>query len=335
MLAAIFGLSGLELTDAERGFFLEADPAGYILFGRNFESKDQVRALTDGLRALHGRDDVPIMVDQEGGRVQRMKPPVWPQFPAGARFAELYRLAPISAMQAALLNAEAIGVSLAEVGINVDCLPLLDVRAPGAHDVIGDRALGEEPMQVAALGRAVLDGLAAAGVGGIVKHIPGHGRAMADSHKSLPVVDASADELERDIAPFAALSHATMAMTAHIVFTAWDEDRPATLSPTVIEDIIRGKIGFDGLLFSDDLDMEALDGSVPERAEAAVAAGCDIALNCWAKMDDMTGIAQRLGTMKPQTKRRYEAACAALSDPGGQGRLDELVAKRDELLALV
>ena len=334
MIAAIFGLSGLDLSAEERDFFREAEPAGYILFGRNLADKAQVRALTDSLRALHGRDDLPIMIDQEGGRVQRMKPPVWPAFPAGQRFADLYDISPISAMQAARLNAAALGVSLAEAGISIDCLPLLDVRQPGAHDVIGDRALGEEPMQVAALGRAVLDGLADAGVGGIVKHIPGHGRASVDSHKSLPVVDADVEELEQDIAPFRALAHAPMAMTAHIVFTAWDAERPATLSPIVIEDVIRGQIGFDGLLFSDDLDMEALDGSVPDRAEAAIKAGCDIALNCWAKMDDMQGIAQRLGPIGPDARRRLDSASATLTMAAGCAPLEELIARRDALLAL-
>jgi beta-N-acetylhexosaminidase len=334
MIAAIFGLSGLDLSVEERDFFREAEPAGYILFGRNLADKAQVRALTDSLRALHGRDDLPIMIDQEGGRVQRMKPPVWPVFPAGQRFADLYDISPISAMQAARLNAAALGVSLAEAGISIDCLPLLDVRQPGAHDVIGDRALGAEPMQVAALGRAVLDGLADAGVGGIVKHIPGHGRASVDSHKSLPVVDADVEELEQDIAPFRALAHAPMAMTAHIVFTAWDAERPATLSPIVIEDVIRGQIGFDGLLFSDDLDMEALDGSVPDRAEAAIKAGCDIALNCWAKMDDMQGIAQRLGAIGPDARRRLDSASATLTMAAGCAPLEELIARRDALLAL-
>ena len=334
MIAAIFGLSGLDLSAEERDFFREAEPAGYILFGRNLADKTQVRALTDSLRALHGRDDLPIMIDQEGGRVQRMKPPVWPAFPAGQRFADLYSISPISAMQAARLNAAALGVSLSEAGISIDCLPLLDVRQPGAHDVIGDRALGEEPMQVAALGRAVLDGLADAGVGGIVKHIPGHGRASVDSHKSLPVVDADAEELEQDIAPFRALAHAPMAMTAHIVFTAWDAERTATLSPIVIEDVIRGQIGVDGLLLSDDLDMEALDGSVPDRAEAAIKAGCDIALNCWAKMDDMQGIAQRLGLIGPDARRRLDSASATLTMAAGCAPLEELIARRDALLAL-
>lgn len=334
MIAAIFGIAGLELSAEERAFFRESEPAGYILFGRNFADRKQTRALTDALRELHGRDDLPILIDQEGGRVQRMKPPVWPQFPAGQRFADLYQLSPLSAIEAARLNAEAIGVSLAEAGITVDCLPLLDVRQDGAHDVIGDRALGDNPMQVAALGRAVLDGLKRAGVGGIVKHIPGHGRASVDSHKSLPVVDASAEELESDIAPFLKLAHTPMAMTAHIVFKAWDAERPATMSSKVIEEIIRGKIGFDGLLFSDDLDMEALEGSVPERAEAAVRAGCDLALNCWAKMDDMIGIAQRLGSIGAETRRRLDTAMAGVSLSAQARSLEELVAKRDELLAL-
>ncbi len=334
MIAAIFGIAGLKLSAAERAFFRECDPAGYILFGRNFADLQQTRALTDSLRDLHGRDDLPVLIDQEGGRVQRMRPPIWPQFPAGQRFAELYQLSPLSAIEAARLNAEAIGVSLAEAGITVDCLPLLDVRQDGAHDVIGDRALGDNPMQVAALGRAVLDGLNRAGVGGVVKHIPGHGRAAVDSHKSLPVVDASAAELEIDLEPFCKLAHTPMAMTAHIVFNAWDAERPATMSPTVIEEIIRGKIGFDGLLFSDDLDMEALEGSVPERAEAAVRAGCDLALNCWAKMDDMTGIAQRLGSIGAKTMRRLDTAMAGVSLSAQARPLEELVAKRDELLAL-
>ena len=192
MIPAIFGISGLELTADERAFFKDADPAGYILFGRNVIDRGQLRALTDELRALHGRDDVPILIDQEGGRVARLKPPHWPEFPTAERFAALYQKAPISAIEAARVNAQAIGVQLKAVGVNVNCLPLLDVRQPGAHDIIGDRALGSDPMQVAALGRAVLDGLRAAGVVGVVKHMPGHGRAPSDSHVELPVVTASA-----------------------------------------------------------------------------------------------------------------------------------------------
>jgi len=334
MLPAIFGVAGTDLTDAERAFFRDCDPAGYILFGRNIESRTQLRALTDDLRTIHGRDQLFICIDQEGGRVARMQPPEWPAYPCGETFDKLYDLAPASAIEAARANAEALGLDLAEVGITVDCHPVVDVRQPGAHDVIGDRALGSDPMRVAALGRAVLDGLARAGVTGVIKHMPGHGRATADSHKELPVVTASAEELETDIAAFHKLADAPVGMTAHVRFTAWDADRPATLSPVIIGDVIRKRIGFDGLLLSDDLDMEALEGSVPERAEQAIAAGCDIALNCWAKMDDMIGIARRLEAMGSKTAHRLERALAAPHDRDSAGDQAQLVAKRDALLEL-
>lgn len=336
MTPAIFGLAGLTLSDDERAFFRDADPAGYILFGRNIDSRAQLRALTDELRAIHGRDHCFICIDQEGGRVARMKAPEWLAYPPGEAFDRLYDVAPASAIEAARNNAEALGLDLAEAGISVDCLPLLDVRQPGANDVIGDRALGADPMRVAALGRAVLQGLGSAGVAGVVKHVPGHGRAMADSHKALPVVTASAEELETDIAPFRALASAPIAMTAHIRYTAWDNENPATQSPFVIGQIIRGAIGFDGLLLTDDLDMEALDGSVPERAARAIAAGCDIALNCWARMDDMVGIAEALPSVSAETAARLDRALAgtrvAAPDTTKQAAL---LAKRDALLALV
>lgn len=335
MTPAIFGLSGLTLTATERAFFREANPAGYILFGRNIESREQVRALTDDLRAIHGRDKLLISIDQEGGRVARMKPPVWSAYPAGAVFDRLFDLAPASAIEAARANAEALGHDLHEAGITCTHAPVLDVRQHGAHDVIGDRAYGFEPLRVAAIGRAVLDGLARAGVVGTIKHMPGHGRSMVDTHKELPTVTASAAELESDIAPFKALSQAPIAMTGHLVFTAWDADHPATQSPFVIERIIRGEIGFDGLLLTDDLDMEALSGTVPERAEAAIRAGCDIALNCWAKMDDMSGICERLGTMSVATAARHARALEAIRAPQPTGEQAELVAKRDALLALL
>src|SRR5689334_25058349 len=244
MQAAIYGLEGFALKDDERAFFRDAEPAGFILFKRNCDSPDQVLALTDSLRALSGRDDVPILIDQEGGRVARMRPPEWPAFPAAEKFALLYRAAPSSAIEATRANARALALMLRSAGVNVNALPLLDVRQEGASDIIGDRALGSEPMQVAALGRAVLDGMASAGVVGIMKHMPGHGRALVDSHKELPVVNASADELETDLEPFERLaSIATMGMTAHVVYTAWDEERPASLSPVIIHDIIRERIG--------------------------------------------------------------------------------------------
>jgi beta-N-acetylhexosaminidase len=335
MTPAIFGLAGPVLNAEELAFFRDADPAGYILFGRNIENRAQLRALTDSLRAIHGRERTFICIDQEGGRVARMKTPEWLSYPPGEAFDRLYDLAPASAIEAARANAEALGLDLAEAGISVDCLPLLDVRQPGAHDVIGDRALGAEPLRVAALGKATLQGLAAAGVAGVIKHIPGHGRAGADSHKELPTVTADESELEIDLAPFRALADAPIGMTGHIRFTAWDADAPATQSRFVVEEIIRRRIGFDGLLLTDDIDMKALSGSIPERAERSIAAGCDIVLNCWAKMPDMIGIAQRLPGLTEAAAGRLDRALAA-TDPerGAMERQGELLAKRDALLNL-
>jgi len=334
MTPAIFGLSGLVLTPDERAFFKEADPAGYIIFGRNVENREQLRALTDGLREIHGRERLLITIDQEGGRVQRMKPPVWPAYPAGAAFDRLYEIAPASAIEAARVNAEALGLDLAEVGITCTHAPVLDVRQEGAHDVIGDRAYGYEPLRVAAIGRAVLDGLGRAGIAGTIKHLPGHGRTTCDTHKAMPTVTASEAELEADLAPFRALNQAPSAMTGHLLFTAWDADNPATQSARIIEQVIRGKIGFDGLLMTDDLDMEALSGTVPERAARAIAAGCDIALNCWAKMDDMTGICAALPAMEAKGLERLERALSFTRIDGASGDQPALLAKRDALLAL-
>ncbi len=334
MIPAIFGLSGLTLTDDERAFFRDSAPAGYILFGRNIENRTQLRRLTDTLRELDGRANLPILIDQEGGRVARMKAPEWPDFPSGAAFDALYERAPASAIEAARLNAMALASMLAEVGITVDCLPLLDVRQPGASDVIGDRALGSEPMRVAALGRAILSGLQDGGVVGVVKHIPGHGRALLDSHKALPVVDAPDRELQTDLAPFAALRDAAMAMTCHVIFRAWDPDLPATLSPTIIDSVIRQRVGFHGLLMTDDLDMEALSGDVPTRAAAAIAAGCDLALNCWAKMDDMVGIANALDPIGAGSLARLEGAMERIAGMHDERQFAALIDQRDALLAL-
>ena len=299
MTPAVFGIAGLSLTADERAFFRDCDPAGYIIFGRNIESKAQLRALTDELRAIHGREDLAILIDQEGGRVARMKEPVWPQFPAGEIFDRLYDIAPATAIEAARLNAQAIAVSLREVGITVDCLPLLDVRQPDADNVIGDRT-------------------------------------SVDTHKALPTVTASDEELQIDLAPFRTLNQAPMGMTGHLLFTAWDAENPSTLSKIVVQDIIRDRIGFDGLLFTDDLDMEALSGTVPERARRAQQAGCDIALNCWAKMDDMTGIAEQLAPMSDKTKQRLDRAMATIADRNDGNHEDELavlIEKRDGLIA--
>lgn len=335
MIPAIFGLSGPTLTADERAFFRDADPAGYILFGRNCVDPQQLRALTDDLRGIHGRTRLLVSIDQEGGRVARLRPPHWAGYPAGEAFEKLYEIAPASAIEAARANATAMGLELSAMGITVDYHPPLDLRVPGAHDVIGDRAFGSDPMQVAAIGRAVLEGLAAGGVAGCIKHMPGHGRTDVDTHKALPTVTAPATDLAADIAPFRTLNHALIGMTGHLVFTAWDAENPATLSQTVIRDIIRGAIGFDGLLLTDDIDMEALGGSIPERAARAHAAGCDIILNCWAKMDDMQGICSALPTMPAATAERLDRALAGTRIvPEVPAQAAELLAKRDALLAL-
>lgn len=330
MLPAILSLAGLTLSDDERAFFREADPAGYVLFGRNVQDREQLRALTDGLRDLSGRADLPILIDQEGGPVARLKPPVWPAFPAAERFAALYERAPISAIEAARLNGLALAAMLAEVGVTVDCAPVLDLAHEGAHSVIGARSFGHEPMRVAALGRATLEGLAEGGVVGVVKHMPGHGRARCDSHVELPVVEADADLLEAEIAPFRALNHAPMAMTAHVLFTAWDSERPATVSPIVIGEVIRGLIGFDGLLMSDDIAMEALDGSLGVRAAAAIGAGCDVVLHCSGAIDDSAQVAGALGEITDHARERLERAMATRKPPAPDG---DFAAKRDALLA--
>ena len=334
MQAAIYGLAGTELTADEAALFAEAEPAGYILFRRNCESRAQVRALTDSLRALHGREDLPILIDQEGGRVARLRPPEWPALPANAAFDRLYRLAPSSALQAARWNARAIALTLAEVGITVDCLPMLDVRQPDASDIVGDRALGEEPMQVAALGRAQLEGLASAGVVGVVKHIPGHGRALVDSHLELPLVDAGEEALAVDLEPFERLADAPMGMTSHIVYRAWDAARPASQSPIVIATIIRERIGFGGFLMSDDIGMEALSGSPGQRAAACVTAGCDAALHCSGVFDEMVEVAGAVAALTADGEARLARAMAARFIGGEGPALDEAIATRDTLLAL-
>lgn len=335
MKPVIFGLAGEQLSADERAFFRDSDPAGYILFRRNIADKTQLHALTDDLRALHGRDDLLIMIDQEGGRVARMRPPVWPEFPPAQTFDRLYDVAPSSAIQACRLNARAIAAVLRECGITVDALPLLDVRQEGASDIMGDRTLGAEPMRVAALGRATLEGLRAGGVVGIVKHMPGHGRAIVDSHHELPVVTAGEDALAVDLEPFTALRTAPMGMTAHIIYTAWDRDRPASLSPVVIEEVIRGRIGFDGLLMSDDLDMKALRGDIPTLAAGVVEAGCDLALNCWARMDEMIGIAQVLPEIPELSRARLDRAMATIPPMIDDEPLDALLAQRDALIRVM
>jgi beta-N-acetylhexosaminidase len=335
MQAAIYGLAGTELTPEEAAFFADSRPSGYILFKRNIESREQLRRLTDALRDLEGHDEVPILIDQEGGRVARMRPPEWQTFPPGEAFDRLYQLAPSSAIEAARVNARALGLMLNEVGINVDCLPMLDVRQPGANDIVGDRALGSEPMQVASLGKAILDGLKSAGVLGVIKHIPGHGRAMADSHLELPVVDAGENELAIDIEPFERLRDAAMGMTSHLLYKQWDPVRPASQSPIVIREIIRQRIGFDGFLMSDDIGMEALAGDHGQRAAACVAAGCDVALHCDGKMENMILVANAVPEISAEGEARLSRAMAMRFTPDDEMDFAEAVAKRDALLALV
>lgn len=336
MIPAFFGLAGTRLSDDERALFRAAAPAGYILFKRNIDTPDQVRALTDSLRTLAGRADVPILIDQEGGRVARLRPPHWPEFPPPLLFGEAYAKAPLTAMAAARANAQALGVLLADLGINVDCLPLLDVKADCMHEVIGDRSYGSDPAWVASLGRATLDGLKLGGCVGVVKHIPGHGRATLDSHLALPTVTADADALETDLIPFRRLADAPMAMTAHILYPAWDEVLCASLSPTIIRDIIRGSIGFDNLLMSDDLGMQALGlqpggETMAGRATGVIEAGCDIALHCSGDFAEMRQVADALGPISDASAGRLARAMAWPSAPAGT--VAELTAKRDELLA--
>ena len=313
--AFISGCAQAALSPDERDFFRAANPWGLILFRRNIESPKQLRALTADFRACVGRANAPVFIDQEGGRVQRMGPPHWRKYPPGARYGELYAREREAGLEAAHLVARLMAADLRDVGINADCLPVLDVPQPDAHDVIGDRAYGHDPATVAALARAAVEGLLAGGVLPVIKHIPGHGRARADSHLNLPVVEASRAELERvDFPPFRALADAPMAMTAHVVYTALDPELPATLSPTVIG-MMREELGFNGLIMCDDVSMKALSGSFSARAAQARAAGCDVALHCNGVMAEMVEVARGAGVLDGPAARRAEAALARLREP--------------------
>jgi beta-N-acetylhexosaminidase len=317
--ACVFGCAGPVLGPEEAAFFRDARPWGFILFGRNIVQPDQIRALVASLRETVGRPTAPVLIDQEGGRVQRLGPPHWPRRPPGRAYAD-------AGPEIARLGGRLIAHDLAALGINVDCAPVLDVPAPGAHDIIGDRAFGTEPAAVAALGRALAEGLMAGGVVPIVKHIPGHGRAGVDSHLGLPVVDAPLSELDaHDFAPFRALADMPIAMTAHVVYAAIDPDAPATTSRRVIDTAIRGMIGFDGLLISDDLSMKALRGDYADRARAALDAGCDVVLHCNGALDEMRAVHAGARPLAGEAQRRAEAAMARLPstpetfDPVGAG----------------
>lgn len=311
-LAAIFGLEGPRLLASEAAFFAEARPWGFILFGRNIETPDQVRALTAALRACIDRPDAPILIDQEGGRVQRLGPPLWPAYPPGEVYGRLHDSEGEGA-DFAWLGGRLIAHDLAALGVSVDCAPVADVPVRGAHDIIGDRAYGDTPEVVAALAGAFARGLMAGGVLPIAKHIPGHGRARADSHKTLPVVETALAELDAtDFAAFRALKGLPMAMTAHVVFAAIDPDQSATTSAKVIGEVIRGRIGFDGLLMSDDLSMEALSGGLADRARASLAAGCDVVLHCNGSLSEMTEVVSGTGPLVGRAAERAATALAAL-----------------------
>ena len=312
MKAFIAGVAGTELSTEERSFFRSERPWGFILFKRNVETPTQIAALTGQLREALGEPEVPIFIDQEGGRVQRLGPPNWSSYPAGAVFGQLYDIAPAMGVTAARLSARLIADDLQRIGVTVDCLPLADVPAPGADAVIGDRAYGTEPGKVAAIARAVAEGLEQGGILPVVKHIPGHGRAAADTHFRLPVVDAPKKELETtDFAAFRPLADLPMAMTAHVVFRAYDPVQPATTSATIIERVIRRLIGFQGLLMSDDVSMNALAGSIAERTRAIFAAGCDVVLHCNGKMSEMRDVAREAPELSGKALQRAKRALAA------------------------
>jgi len=310
MRAFITGISGPALTAAERGFLRDAQPFGLIVFKRNVETPQALRALVDEVRTILGRQ-APVLIDQEGGRVQRLGPPHWPKYPPAAAYGRLYDANRAEGLATARLGARLIAADLAAVNIDVDCMPLADLPVAGADDVIGDRAFGQEPNKVSALAAAFAEGLLEGGVLPVLKHLPGHGRATVDSHQRLPVVTAEKATLEiTDFAAFRPLAGLPMAMTAHVVFTALDQMAPATTSPIIVREVIRGSIGYQGLLMSDDLSMEALSGSLGERTAAALAAGCDVVLHCNGEMDEMRAVAEAAPVLAGEAARRAAAALA-------------------------
>ena len=314
--AFIVGISGPELNADERAFIRAERPWGFILFKRNIDTPKQVATLVDELKKSAGRPDVPVLIDQEGGRVQRLSPPHWPAYPSGALFGRLYDLDPALGLTAARLSARLIADDLWQLGITVDCLPLADVPVAGADAVIGDRAYGTEPGKVAAIAGAVTEGLEQGGILPVLKHIPGHGRGTTDSHLRLPTVDTPVNELEMtDFAAFQPLADLPMAMTAHVVFSALDPVHPATTSATIIERVIRGVIGFQGLLMSDDVSMNALSGSIAERTKAIFAAGCDTVLHCNGNLEEMREVAAETPELSGTALVRAERALASRGPP--------------------
>jgi len=331
--AAVYGCQGHELASDERAFFRDVRPFGFILFARNVDNPVQVSSLCRQLRDSIGDGNAPIFIDQEGGRVQRLRPPHWQNRPAARRFGELFERDPDQGREAAYLCARLIAHDLRSVGVTVNCAPVLDVPVKGAHDVIGDRAYSLDPTTVIELGRATIEGYLDGGVLPVIKHAPGHGRANADSHLALPRVATPAAELStHDFVTFRSLNQAPMAMTAHVVFEAIDPRRPATTSPKVIREIIRRQIGFEGLLVSDDLSMSALEGSLNVRTKAALFAGCDIALHCNGKMDEMVDVAREAKELAGPARGRADRALAQLRTPAAldvgaaEARLREMLA---------
>jgi beta-N-acetylhexosaminidase len=328
--ACILGCAGPVLSGEEQAFFRDVRPWGFILFKRNIETPDQVRALVEALRETVGRADAPVLIDQEGGRVARLGPPHWRRYPPGRAYGQLSGNDPLLRREIARLGGRLLAHDLAALGVNVDCVPVLDVPHPGAHEIIGDRAYGDTADEVALLGRAASEGLIAGGVLPVIKHIPGHGRAGADSHMALPVVEASYAELDaRDFAPFRVLSDMPMAMTAHVVYTAVDPRRPATTSKAAITRVIRGAIGFDGLLMSDDLSMKALSGDFAERARASLAAGCDVVLHCNGDMAEMKGVVAGTRALAGRAGQRARAALGRIARTPEPLDLDEARARFD------
>lgn len=329
----ISGCKGLVLTDDEKAFFRDERPWGFILFGRNIGEPSQVADLTAALRDTVGGDPtVPVLIDQEGGRVQRVKPPHVPQYPNAAALGAIYRHDEEKGLRAAWLMSRLFAFDLSRLGVNVDCLPVLDVAVPGVHDVIGNRAYGQEPQIVSAMGRAAADGLKAGGLLPVMKHMPGHGRTMVDSHHDLPVVHAPLDALQAiDFLPFRHMRDELMAMSAHIVFTELDADNPATTSAKVIREVIRGHIGFDGLLMSDDVSMNALRGDIATRARAIVGAGLDLVLHCHGIMEEMIAVAENVPPLAGKSRRRADAVTSGFPTADGA---DEQ-ALREEFNALV
>lgn len=340
--AAIVGVAGLQLSDGERQLFCETKPLGFILFARNCDSPDQIRLLIQSLRETVDDGNAPVLIDQEGGRVTRLKPPTWPSICAARPIGELARIDLEKGQEAAWLQARLIAADLSSLGITVNCAPVLDLRFPGQTEAIGDRAFSGDPSLVSVLGRAAIEGYLAGGILPVIKHMPGHGRAMVDSHLSLPRVEADLCVLrEEDWQPFkACVDHAPFGMTAHILFQALDGDRPATQSKRIINEIIRGEIGFKGALFTDDLSMEALGGSLDRRAAEAIEAGCDLAVHCNGDFEEMSQVLAVSGTLQGEAQARVNQALDCRSAPlpfdagDGRARLDRLLGTGDAARAV-